>query len=144
MSAAVAVPLLLAAALACALVLGRAVGRRRGRLAAGLSGLLAAVVVVGAGSQAWARTSLDRSTLARTLVWLEADVDDVRRFPSAALAAGSAPLVLRDGALPALLRAGPAGHRPAGAGLRGAGTALPLLELRPAAGRSGARARDRQ
>ncbi len=97
-----AVPLLLlAGAVAIAVLVGRAVRRRRGRTLAVVAGLLTWLLVGGTATSAWARASLDGSTLARTMVWFEADVDDLHRFPSRPLPAGGPPLALRSSRLPA-------------------------------------------
>jgi CubicO group peptidase (beta-lactamase class C family) len=63
-------------------------------------GLVAAVVVLGVALQVWARTSLDRSAAARAVVWFEADVDDIDRFPRRPIGAGAQPLVLGQDTLP--------------------------------------------
>ena len=65
-------------------------------LVAALAGLLA----LGGAQQVWARTSLDSSAVARAMVWFEADVDDIDRFPSRPSAAGGEVLPLRSGDLP--------------------------------------------
>jgi len=54
------------------------------RLAAGAVGVL----IVTLALYGWARSSLDRSTTARALVWSEADVGDQHRFPSRLISAG--------------------------------------------------------
>ncbi|MFN8201451.1 MAG: serine hydrolase [Solirubrobacteraceae bacterium] len=48
-----------------------------------------AVVVVVGGVYVWARLSTDSSTLARALVWMQADVGDQARFPARAIPAGA-------------------------------------------------------
>ena len=54
------------------------------RLAVGV-----AVVLVGvAAVYAWAWASVDRSSIARAMVWMEADVDDQHRFPARTIPAG--------------------------------------------------------
>ena len=53
-----------------------------------------------AALQLWARAMLDESAVARALVWMEADVDDWRRFPAAEIPAGERVLELREGSLP--------------------------------------------
>lgn len=93
--------LLLVAGLALAFVVGRWVRRRRGHVIAVMAGVLTWLIVGGGATQAWAHASLDDSTLARTLVWFEADVDDLHRFPSRPLPASGEPLALRTGLLPA-------------------------------------------
>lgn len=66
--------------------MGRRSRRRRWtrRLAAGL----AALVVVTGGVFAWASLSTGRSTLARALIWMEADIGDQERFPARLIPAG--------------------------------------------------------
>lgn len=57
-------------------------GRRRLRTSVRL--LLVGLLVVGVGLGAvnvWARANVDTSTVARSLVWLDADVGDIDRFP---------------------------------------------------------------
>jgi hypothetical protein len=51
--------------------------------------VLGAFVAAGALLQVWARLSLDSSSVARSLVWLDADVDDYKRFPSRPIPAGT-------------------------------------------------------
>jgi CubicO group peptidase (beta-lactamase class C family) len=53
-----------------------------------LLGTAALVIVVGLAVYAWARLSTDRSTIARALIWREADVGDQHRFPSRPIPAG--------------------------------------------------------
>ena len=62
---------------------------------------LALLVTTGVALQGWARLNVERSGLARALVWLDADVDDWTRFPAAEIPAGDRPLRLRPGSLPA-------------------------------------------
>jgi CubicO group peptidase (beta-lactamase class C family) len=50
--------------------------------------VLTAVLLVGALLYAWAWLWLDRSAVARALVWMEADVDDQYRFPARSIPAG--------------------------------------------------------
>lgn len=64
--------------------------RRAKRIALG-------VLVIGAVMSAlygWALRNLDTSQVARYIVWLDADVDDWRRFPSRSIAAGPDPVPL--------------------------------------------------
>ena len=122
----VPVAAVLAAWLAVRLVRGR---RRWVRVVAGV---VTAVVVLGAGQQVWARTSLDSSAVARAMVWFEADVDDIDRFPSRPIPTGGTPLELRTGRLPAdtldPVLVGDAGH---GLGaVMAAGRTAALLVLR--------------
>ncbi|HLM04076.1 MAG TPA: serine hydrolase [Blastococcus sp.] len=81
--------------------LGLRVTRGRRRWVRALVGLVAAVLVLGAALEVWARTSLDSSAMARAMVWFEADVDDIDRFPSRPIEAGDETLALRPGDLPA-------------------------------------------
>ena len=71
------------------------VTRRRwvGRLAAGVVGLLA-LVLIGYG---WAWVSLDQSATARAMLWMDADVGDQFRFPSRVIPAGAAASSLPNG-----------------------------------------------
>lgn len=62
--------------------------------------IVGAVVVTFAALQLWARMTLDESAFARALVWMDADVDDWRRFPAAEVPAGGRVLKLREGSLP--------------------------------------------
>src|ERR687892_2888725 len=57
------------------------------RLAVGLVGLM---VLVSAG-YGWAWLSLDRSTAARAMLWMDSDVGDQYRFPSRDIPAGAVP-----------------------------------------------------
>lgn len=93
--------LVVALALIGAALVGRVVRRRRGRATAVVVATVTALVAGGAGTQLWAHAALDRSTLARTMVWFAADIDDLRRFPSRPLVAASTALPLREGSLPA-------------------------------------------
>ncbi len=77
--------------------LGVRLTRRRRRWVRALAGALTALLVLGVALQVWARTSLDDSAIARAMVWFEADVDDIDRFPSRPIEAGNRPLVLRQG-----------------------------------------------
>jgi CubicO group peptidase (beta-lactamase class C family) len=51
--------------------------------------VLGALVAAAALLQVWARLTLDSSSVARALVWMDADVDDYKRFPSRAIPAGN-------------------------------------------------------
>ncbi len=79
---------------------GMRLTRGRRRWVRWLLAVVSALLVLGAGLQVWARTSLDRSAAARAIVWFEADVDDIDRFPSRPIEAGNDPLPLRTGELP--------------------------------------------
>jgi CubicO group peptidase (beta-lactamase class C family) len=63
---------------------GRPRRRWLGRLAAGV--VVVALLVVGVYAWAWA--SLDRSSIARAMLWREADVGDQYRFPARTIPAG--------------------------------------------------------
>jgi CubicO group peptidase (beta-lactamase class C family) len=78
----------------------RAVDRRRGRAAGALAAGLVLVVGGLVAVQVWARTALETSTVARSLVWLEADTGDWRRFPARTIAPSSTPLPLAPAPLP--------------------------------------------
>lgn len=54
---------------------------------------LAVIVVIG-GVYVWARLSTGSSTLARALVWMQADVGDQARFPARRIPAGAQPSAL--------------------------------------------------
>jgi CubicO group peptidase (beta-lactamase class C family) len=56
------------------------------------------MLVVTLAVYGWARSSVDRSTTARALVWSEADVGDQQRFPSRVIPAGPAASPLPSGA----------------------------------------------
>jgi CubicO group peptidase (beta-lactamase class C family) len=53
-----------------------------------LAGGFAVVVLLVLGVYAWARASLDRSSIARAMWWTEADVGDQFRFPARTIPAG--------------------------------------------------------
>lgn len=53
-----------------------------------LLAVVTTLALAGAGIEVWARTHLDTSTVARAVVWMEADVDDIGRFPQRPIAAG--------------------------------------------------------
>ncbi len=80
--------------------LGVRLTRGRSRWVRLAGGVVAGIVVLGVALQVWARASLDRSAAARAVVWFEADVDDIDRFPRRPIPAGGEPLVLREGTLP--------------------------------------------
>lgn len=56
-----------------------------------------ALVLVVGGVYAWALTAVDSSTIARAMVWRDADVGDQQRFPSRVIAAGDQASPLPDG-----------------------------------------------
>ena len=73
----------------------------------------------------WAWASVDRSSIARAMWWIEADVDDQQRFPARPIPAGDDPSPLPTGV--ALDLSPPQGTTPVGdadfdAFLRGTGT----------------------
>jgi CubicO group peptidase (beta-lactamase class C family) len=47
------------------------------------------VAVVGVGVYVWAKSSLDSSTMARAMIWRDADVADKERFPARPIPSGS-------------------------------------------------------
>ena len=96
----VVVPVLLVLVVSAGYAAWRLLRRRTSRLRVPAV-LVAVIATVLVASQVWARLALDDSTLARALVWMDADVDDWRRFPAAGIAARESPLELRAGALPA-------------------------------------------
>jgi CubicO group peptidase (beta-lactamase class C family) len=59
---------------------------------------IAVIVLAVAGVYGWALLSVQRSTMARAMVWMEADVGDQHRFPSRAIPAGRVPSALPAGA----------------------------------------------
>ena len=66
-------------------------GRRRGRRwLRGIALFLAGLLVVALVLYGWAWLSLDRSAVARALMWMDADVGDQYRFPSRVIEAGAA------------------------------------------------------
>ena len=87
--------------------MGRHSRRRRWprRLAAGL----AVLVVVTSGVFAWASLSTGRSTLARALIWMEANIGDQERFPARLIPAGGRASSLPPGREPKLLVTGEGG-----------------------------------
>jgi CubicO group peptidase (beta-lactamase class C family) len=62
------------------------------------AGVLALLLVAGAGVYGWAYASTDTSTIARALVWRESDVGDQHRFPTRRIPAGANPSPLPAGA----------------------------------------------
>lgn len=55
------------------------------------------VLVAVLGVYGWAWASLDRSAMARAMIWMDADVGDQERFPSRRIRAGSEPSALPAG-----------------------------------------------
>lgn len=70
---------------------------------------LAALLLVTAGVYGWALLSTGRSTIARAMIWGEADVGDQERFPARTIEAGGDPSPLPVGREPALAVAGEGG-----------------------------------
>ena len=85
---------------AAAGLLCRRLLRRRSRWLRVAATTIVVLVVAAAVSQVWARLMVDRSTFARTMLWMDADVDDWRRFPADAVPASDDVLALRPGRLP--------------------------------------------
>ena len=98
-------PWLLLPALALVLaVAGLAVWRLVRLRSRVLRALLASLVALAVGAGAvlgWAHLALDRSAVARAVVWRDADIDDIDRFAALPIAAGDEPFPLRTGTLPA-------------------------------------------
>ena len=92
--------------------------RRRGRLLRGVAALVTVLVVLLGGLQVWALASLDSSAAARAIVWRDADVDDITRFPARRIEAGATTQPLREGRLPAgtldVVSVGDGAERPLG------------------------------
>src|SRR6266536_3273363 len=63
-------------------------GRRWRRLSRSLLGAAALAIVVALSLYTWAWRSTDRSTIARALIWRQADIGDQQRFPSRPIPAG--------------------------------------------------------
>src|SRR3712207_8347377 len=74
--------------------------RRRGRLLRGAVAVVTALVVLLGGLQLWALAALDSSVVARAIVWREADVDDISRFPARVIEAAPQGLGLGAGRVP--------------------------------------------
>ncbi len=75
--------------------------RRRRRLLRAAVAVVTVLVVLFGGLQLWALAALDSSAAARAIVWREADVDDIARFPARVIEAGPTVLALAEGRLPA-------------------------------------------
>src|SRR4029450_9450728 len=58
---------------------------------------IVAVILAVLGVYGWAWASLDRSAMARAMIWMDADVGDQERFPSRPIRAGSEPSALPAG-----------------------------------------------
>ena len=67
---------------------GRGPGRPRRRWLRRLAAGVVVVALLVVGVYAWAWASLDRSSIARAMLWREADVGDQYRFPARAIPAG--------------------------------------------------------
>ena len=74
-------------------LVGRALRRRSPWLRRGIA-VLVAIGVMGASIQVWARLMIDRSAVARAVVWMDADTGDWLRFPSRPIPAGGEVLPL--------------------------------------------------
>ena len=70
----------------------------RRRLKRGLR-VIGALLVLLVGLFGWASVNTDTSLYARTIVWMQADTDDWKRFPSRAVAASPKPLEFEQGTL---------------------------------------------
>ncbi len=84
-----------------------------------------AVILAVLGVYGWARASLDRSAMARAMIWMDADVGDQERFPSRPIRTGSEPSSLPAGSelvLPAPAVADAAGNGSVDGFLRDTGT----------------------
>jgi CubicO group peptidase (beta-lactamase class C family) len=99
---------------------GRPPRRWLRRLAAGV--VVVALLVVGVYAWAWA--SLDRSSIARAMLWREADVGDQYRFPARTIPAGdeASPLPAGEEIDPPAPPSGPEDDRAFDEFLRGTGT----------------------
>jgi CubicO group peptidase (beta-lactamase class C family) len=76
-----------------------------------LVGVVALAVVLG-GVYAWALASLDTSTVARTLVWMQSDTGDKDRFPVRAIAGSAGPVAIQPGPAPEALTTATVDGRP--------------------------------
>ncbi|WP_432546164.1 serine hydrolase domain-containing protein [Kineococcus sp. SYSU DK004] len=94
--------LLLLAVLSAAVGLAatRTVRRRHGRLLAAAVGAVTTLALLAGSTVGWAHLSVDRSGTARAIAWMDADVDDIDRFPARRIPAGRTVLPLRTAALP--------------------------------------------
>lgn len=91
-------------------------------------GLIGLVVLLG-GVYAWAFTALDTSAAARAFVWLQADVDDWRRFPERTVAASTSPVAFPHGATPSAVTEYDVEGRPLAEFLERTGTTAFLVLL---------------
>jgi CubicO group peptidase (beta-lactamase class C family) len=71
--------------------------KRRRRWPRRVAAVAAIVVLLATGVWAWAWSSTDRSTMARAMWWMEADIDDQYRFPARTIPAGDDPSPLPEG-----------------------------------------------
>lgn len=76
---------------------GAVSSRRRRRWPRRVAAVAAIVVLLAAGVWVWAWASTDRSTMARAMWWMEADIDDQYRFPARTIRAGDDPSPLPQG-----------------------------------------------
>ena len=74
-----------------------AVSSRRRRWPRRVAVVAIVVVTLVLGVWVWAWLSVDRSTMARAMWWMEADVDDQYRFPARTIPAGDDPSPLPEG-----------------------------------------------
>jgi CubicO group peptidase (beta-lactamase class C family) len=74
-----------------------AVSSRRRRWPRRVAAVAAVVVTLLLGVWVWAWLSVDRSTMARAMWWMEADIDDQYRFPARTIPAGEDPSPLPEG-----------------------------------------------
>lgn len=75
---------------------------------------VAALAVLLAGVYGWALASLDTSTVARTLVWMQSDTGDMDRFPAREIAGSAEPAVIPPGPVPEGLNTATVDGRPLG------------------------------
>ena len=74
-----------------------AVSSRRRRWPRRVAAVAIVVVTLVLGMWVWAWLSVDRSTMARAMWWMEADIDDQYRFPARTIPAGDDPSPLPEG-----------------------------------------------
>src|ERR687897_1324155 len=74
-----------------------AVSSRRRRWPRRVAAVAIVVVTLLFGMWVWAWASVDRSTMARAMWWMEADIDDQYRFPARTIPAGDDPSALSEG-----------------------------------------------
>ncbi len=74
-----------------------AVSSRRRRWPRRVAAVAIVVLTLVLGMWVWAWLSVDRSTMARAMWWMEADIDDQYRFPARTIPAGDDPSQLPEG-----------------------------------------------